>query len=263
MPLAKLEKSFVSNLMLSDSAGTEFLSVLVTTGNLSVDKQLDIYIKNISGAYQKVLAQIYPACLNILGEEYFNQLCQLYRIKHPSTEADLNLYGDFFSSFLKEQIELRHELEDFEYLEELSLLEWHWHKSYFVKDDSVFNFEKLAMLNQDEQGLLIFKLSYAFFLHSSAYPLLDIWNSNKKESSEQQEFILPEKNINFCVFRKRYKSETQVLSELQFNILNDMSKNIPLSKLSSRYNEILQTELNMFIKQGWVTGFTCSNHNQN
>jgi len=255
MPLANIEKSFVHNLLLSDSDETDILSALVTTGTLTVDKQLEIYKKNISGAYQKVLAQIYPACLNILGEDYFNQLCQMYRIKHPSTGADLNVYGEYFSSFLKKQIEIRNELKDFEYLPELSLLEWHWHKSYFVENDPVFDFEKLAELSQVDQDLLIFKLSCAFFMHQSAFPLLDIWNANRDDVVENQEFLLPDTELRFCVYRKNFASSTQVISEKQYELLNDISEKLPLKLLSKKYKEFLQSDLKKFIEKGWVTGF--------
>lgn len=255
MPLANIERAFVYHLMESDLADANFLSALVPCGNISAVKQLEIYKKNISGAYQKVLAQIYPACLNILGEDYFNQLCEIYRIEHPSTESDLNVYGKNFSLFIKEQIKNRKELKDFVYLPELSLLEWHWHKSYFVENDPVFDFEKLAELSQVDQDLLIFKLSYAFFMHQSAFPLLDIWNANRDDVVENQEFLLPDTSLRFCVYRKNFASSTQVISEKQYELLNDISEKLPLKLLSEKYKEFLQSDLKKFIEKGWVTGF--------
>lgn len=84
MPLAKTEYAFMDYLIQSQNNETDFLSELCTVGVLTKEKQLEIYRSNINGAHEKVLGQVYPACKNILGEDYFNQLCGLYRIENPS-----------------------------------------------------------------------------------------------------------------------------------------------------------------------------------
>jgi len=61
-----------------------------------------------------------------------------YRCEYPSTQADLNVYGQYFSSYLEKLITTNRELSDFGYLGELAELEWHWYKSYFVNNDLLF-----------------------------------------------------------------------------------------------------------------------------
>ena len=101
MPLANIEKSFVGSLLQPQENDTVFLSELLPINSISKEMQLSIYRSNINGAHQKVLGQVYPAILNILGEVYFNQLCRVYRLEYPSMDADLNNYGEKFSLFIK------------------------------------------------------------------------------------------------------------------------------------------------------------------
>ena len=262
MPLANIEHAFVANLLNRESNEAEFLSELQPVGLLSEEKQLSIYRSNINGAHQKVLAQIYPACLNILGEDYFNQLCRAYRIEYPSTDPDLNNYGKHFSFFIKEQSEIHNELSDFEYLSELAWLEWHWHASYYARDEEEFSFEKLALVKAEDQNKLVFKLSWSFSLYSTIYPLLDIWNANKNTIIEKQEFFLPETESYFCLSRVNFMPEVKSLNKQQFNLLKFISNGLTLTQLTEldmEYVGDFQGQLMNFIAQGWVSGFSINN----
>lgn len=259
MPLANIEKMFVDNLLKSQANENEFLTQLLPLPSLSEEKQLSIYKSNINGAYQKVLGQIYPACLNILGEGYFNQLCRAYRFKHPSTDSDLNNYGKFFSGFIKEQYNLHDELNDFEYLTDLALLEWLWHASFYADNDTSFAFDKLAKVNLSEQDKLIFILSYSFSLHSSIYPVLDIWKANTSNVKEKQEFSMPESETYFCISRVKLFPEITLLSKYQYGVLKSISNGLSLTQLTGldfTAADDFQSELMRFIQNGWVTGFS-------
>ena len=262
MPLANIEHAFVANLLNHELNEAEFLSELQPVGLLSEEKQLSIYRSNINGAHQKVLAQIYPACLNILGEDYFNQLCRAYRFEYPSTGPDLNNYGKHFSFFIKEQSKIHNELSGFEYLLELAWLEWCWHASYYVKDDELFSFEKLALVNAADQNKLVFNLSYSFSLHLTNYPLLDIWNANKNANEEKQEFIMPESESYFCISRLNFKPDVSLLTKKQYDLLKLISNDLTLTQLAELdANDIggFQNQLMDFIRQGWVSGFSINN----
>lgn len=259
MPLANIEKAFVANLLQQQTNEAEFLSELLPVGLLSEEKQLSIYRSNINGAHQKVLGQIYPACLNILGEDYFNQLCRAYRFAHPSTGPDLNKYGKYFSVFIKKQSKIHNELNDFEYLADLAWLEWCWHSSYFAKDDAVFSFEKLTLVKAENQSKLVFNLSYSFSLHSTIYPLLEIWNANKNLAADKQEFVMPETENYFCISRNNFIPVVNLLNRQQYNLLKLISENLSLTQLTGIDVKLIadfQNQLMGFIEQGWVSGFS-------
>jgi hypothetical protein len=259
MPLASLEKAFIDVLLQRQTNEAAFLSELKPLGSLSEKKQLSIYRSNINGAHQKVLRQVYPACFNILGEDYFNQLCRIYRFEYPSTNGDLNSYGEYFFVFIKKQLEQHDELSGLEYLVDLVCLEWHWHTSYFVKDDVPFSFEKLALVAEKIQNKLVFKLSYSFSLHSSIYPLLDIWNANKDSTEENQEFIMPETEGCFCISRVNHIPVVNLLNNQEYTLLKFISQGLTLAQLSeldSGHVGGFQNQLMNFVGRGWVSGFS-------
>jgi len=256
MSLANVEYQFLCSLIHSGNNDLDFMSELAVVGSLSVEKQWSIYQNNINGAHQKVLAQVYPACLNILGENYFNQLCYFYRCKYPSTRPDLNMYGEYFPVFLQKRIAIKAELSDFEYLGELAELEWYWHKSYFSDNDPLFDFEKLATISVEKYEKLSFTLSCSLSLHETEYPLIELWNANSKKLADTETFLMPDSKQYFCIFREKFKPLIEMLNERQYVCLSLIYNKASIVELSEAG---LQNELMSFIESGWVTGFSIDN----
>lgn len=258
MPLANIEKLFMNNLLHPNNCDVDFLSSLLPLHRLSEEKQLNIYQSNINGAHQKVLEQVYPAILNILGDEYFAQLCNAYRFEHPSTDADLNGYGEFFSSFIAEQINIHKELNDFKYLTDLVWLEWCWHSSYYANNDDGFSFEKLSLLNEKEQKDIVFSLSDSFSLHSTNYPIVKIWQANISEFDCKQEFAMQEDKMFFCISRVDLTPKLEFIDDKNHELLSLISIGLPLEKLMSLSNEgnAFQERLMSLIQNKWIVGFS-------
>lgn len=256
MPLANIEKSFVDCLLQPQANDYEFLTELLPLHSINKEMQLSIYRSNINGAHQKVLGQVYPAILNILGEVYFNQLCRVYRLEYPLMDADLNNYGEKFSLFIKEQIQQHQELTGLEYLTDLAWLEWNWHTSYYAKNDKPFSFEKLALIDPDLQDKIYFRISNAFSLHSTIYPLLDIWNANKDLVKDIQEFQMPDSEIYFCVSRKEFSPTVNLLDYGQYILLKSISGGMSLVQLAELDNVYdFENKLMSLIQQGWIADF--------
>ena len=256
MSLANIEQSFVSSLLQPQVNDADFLSELLPLHSISKEMQLSIYRSNVNGAHQKVLGQVYPACLNVLGEDYFNQLCRVYRFEYPSTDTDLNNYGEHFSLFMKEQVELHQELIGLEYLADLAFMEWHWHASYYAKDDETFSFEKLALIEAGVQAKIFFRVSHSFSLHSTIYPLLEIWNANKNMIESVQEFHMPDTENYFCISRMEFSSTINLLDYEQYTLLKYIYDGVSLVQLTELDSVCdFENKLRGFIQQGWITGF--------
>lgn len=259
MPLANIQHAFMTNLLQSQNTDADFLLELSPLDALSKEMQLSIYRSNINGAYQKVLGQVYPACKNILGEDYFNQLCRSYRFEHPSREADLNVYGEQFSSFINKQLKTQVELVDFEYLVDLALLEWSWHASYFAINDKAFDFTQLAAIDGEDQDNIVFDLSYSLSIHATIYPILEMWQANRNVPDKNQEFSMPESEKYFCIARNNYEVLINELNEYQFVLLQSIGNRFSMAQLTEQkkiYNGNMQEQLLLFIQKGWVTGFS-------
>lgn len=257
MQLAKLEKCFMASLIHQNNDDTEFTSKLLPLELIDEEMQLDIYRNNLNGAHQKVLSQIYPACLNILGEEYFNQLCRVYRIQYPSIDSDLNNYGNHFPLFLNSMIESHEELTDFNYLNELANLEWYWHHCFYVKNDPVFDFSQLAHIEPELHENIEFVLSSSFSLHATTYPLLDIWTENKKHADQDKDFNMPDSEVYFYIIREQFSPKIGLLSLVEFAVLKGISERLALPELMALATDELVTQnlLMSFIEKGWVSSF--------
>lgn len=255
MQLDQLQQQFIKNLTNTHNNSESFLLQL-NEGSLTTETQLGIYRRNYTGSLQKVLQQIYPACYRILGPDYFHTLCRDYYLLHPSTDADLNIYGEHFNRLLQSQTESNERLNGYEYLYDLATLEWNWHKSYYAQNDSTFDFEQFSLLSADQHSEVIFTLSHPLSLQSSVYPVLDIWNDNLNEEATNSDYELPDKPINFCIFRHKFTSHCEVLDTNISQAIIAIKNKMDLDSLC-HYDDIdITNTLPQLIQKGWVTGFT-------
>ncbi len=97
-------------------------------GLLSAAEALAVYQNNTLGSRINALVEIYACCVNILGADYFRQLCRAYARSQRSTSPDLNTYGADFSTFIATELQGRAELAAFDYLPDLARLEWQIHQ---------------------------------------------------------------------------------------------------------------------------------------
>ena len=119
--LAKLQNEFWAALTGSSDA---VLTSICSEGELKPSARVEIYCTNVRSLHVSVLMSVYPVCEKILGSDYFKQIARKYLKQNPSSSVDLNEYGDQFPIFLKQLIEQRSELADFQYLADLAQLEW-------------------------------------------------------------------------------------------------------------------------------------------
>lgn len=266
MPLASVEKTFIGCLLDESNSHNGFLSSLMPLKSINQEMQLSIYRGNRDGAYQKVLAQIYPACFNILGDDYFNQLCRRYYFEYPSTNSNLNIYGEYFPVFMRQQLEINKELKGMEYLGDLACLEWHYHCAYYAKNDETFSFEKLSKVDVHNQPNICFEISCSLSIASTIFPLLDIWNANKVLTDEKQIFSFPDEDINFCVSRFECVPIVTLLNQQQYVLLTEIINGrsfyelIELIQEKHISAEMFEKELKYFVQKKWLTGFVLKSH---
>lgn len=256
MPLHEIQSQFMQSLMLPDFDEDLLLKNLKPGKRLLPARQLDVYRRNINGAMQGVLAQVYPACCRILGEDYFNQLCRAYRFKYPSSHADLNQYGEYFPNYLSahiaEQIE---QLRDYAYLPDLATLEWHWHASYYCKDEQPLDFAGLQQLDDLQQSAVIFELADSVSLQQTNSPIIAIWEANRQETSVSQEFEHDGSEIYFLICRQEYEPQIEQLAADDYTVLQAIQAGQTMGELSCKFAEIFGDCLPDFIQHGWISGY--------
>ncbi|MCK5830509.1 MAG: putative DNA-binding domain-containing protein [Methylococcales bacterium] len=249
MSLKALQQSFIQQLAHSQSAD-KFLEYLEPCGNLLPEHQLAIYQNNVRGALQKSLAQVYPVCQKIVGDNYFKQLASVYIKQYPSKHHDLNSYGEYFSDFIKSQCLQRNELNDFSYLSDLVQLEWFYQQVYYAAEGSLFDFSAYAKLNEQQQVNTVFQLIPCLNFFSSDYPVLSIWQMNQEGSNKHQSLDLNSENC--CVFRKKNLIELRIIDTTIYNLLTYLIAGKTLEELALMG---VDNYLPALIEQGWIGGF--------
>ncbi|MCK5335442.1 MAG: putative DNA-binding domain-containing protein [Gammaproteobacteria bacterium] len=255
LQLDGLQQEFINNITDSSHNNELFLCQL-DSKHLSAENQIDIYRRNYSGSIQKVLQQIYPACFNILGSEYFHTLCRDYSLLHAPTDKDLNTYGKYFNELLLAQCETNSLLNGYEYLHDLAVLEWHWHASYYSSNDTLFDFQKFSLLSSSQHSRVVFELSHTLSKHSSIYPVIDIWKNNRDTNATAAEYSIPGKPVNYCIFRQQLTLCIELIDDSLSQTINAIQYKIDLDSLCHYDNFDINITLPQLIKNGWVTGFT-------
>ncbi|MCK4707921.1 MAG: putative DNA-binding domain-containing protein, partial [Gammaproteobacteria bacterium] len=221
---------------------------------LTPDNQQDIYLKNINGSHQSSLAKIYPACFNILGQDYFNQVCRHYRKKHPSRHPDFNQYGRQFSVYLQDLVNSNNELESLFYIAELAHHEWHWHQSFFFNNTDPFNHDAFKLLSSQEYERLIFDLSPSIYFNKSELPIIEIWNANRYIADAEQEFSMPDETVYYCIHRTQLLPELIQISKKDYDLFLALKKNKDFNSIAASFQHSC-CPIPEFIKNNWVTGF--------
>ena len=261
MQLDALQRLFVGQLTGQAENENIFLEQLQNVSGLTPVQQLAIYRNNVTGAQLKALQQIYPVCQKILGESCFKTLGRNYAKHHSSLLSDLNLYGEGFPDLLRETCQVRAEFLDYTYLPDLARLEWYWHGLYYADKDSPFDFSAMEAVDESQQGLIEFQLSHALALHSSAFPVLDIWRANQGDK-EAATVVLREDDDRLVIFRKGYQVTVERLDGPFWQLLNSIQQRLSLAELVVLFSEAanfdFQSVLTSCISKGWIVGFTLS-----
>lgn len=216
--------------------------------------RLNIYRNNVFGSFNSVLSSIFEAVKKLVGEKYFEQLCDEYNQKNFSKSGNLDNYGDAFPQFLA-KIKSKHKLA---FLSDVARLELLYHKAYYAADTKNFDLKKFKKIPPEKFSDLEFELHPSCFLMASEFPIFSIWKNNieedgkKKISLKKPELVLVERGLR--------KVQIHNLSKEEFIFL----ANVPRKKLFAIYKEIVrQTKkecdigaiLNKFISLGIITNF--------
>ncbi|MGJ9419435.1 DUF692 family multinuclear iron-containing protein [Massilia sp. CMS3.1] len=146
--------------------------MLADGGDVGVlGRRLAIYRGNLTGNWERALANACPVVKALVGEEFFAALARAYGKRHPSVDADLNLFGaglpDFIAGFAP--------LADYPYMADMARLEWTLHRSHYAPDAPVLAASDLAVLDPAQLEARRFTLHPACVLVESAWATVGLW----------------------------------------------------------------------------------------
>lgn len=215
---------------------------------LTVDERLSIYRRHTVGACVQALMQVYPVCLEVLGERCFRTLAGDYLAQHPSHCADLNGYGENFYQTLADVI-ARPGFEGMDYLPDLAKLEWHWHALFYRRNDPPFDPAVFAAGLAGDSRTLRLQASHCLCLLESAYPVFTLW---QRSCAGQLVSSLEKKPENIVLWRVGNRSQAAAVDRALFDLLRAIVAGNTLAEMTAV--GLAVERLGVLVEQGWVIG---------
>jgi hypothetical protein len=121
-----------------------------------------------------------PVFRQITGDVCFEGLARRYRDAEPSCDGDLNRYGERFAAFLDRFEPVR----ELPYLPDVARLEWSVHEATTAADARPAGGELFAGLDLDALAELRLRMTPGFALHTSRWPVADIWLQHQPDAAD-------------------------------------------------------------------------------
>lgn len=253
MKLAKLQQDFLEALN-NPAKHQGIIENYIVGDDFPAVNRLKIYKDSMTAALQNTLKAIYPVCARLVGDDFFSGMASIYVNDYPSYSPDLNDYGKDFSEF----IATFRPAKDLDYLTDVAHLEWAWHLAFHGPDADCLDYNALAEVDIAAGQDVRFNLVGNSDLIDSKYPIHKIWEVNQPDYLDEPVVNLAEGGVYVIVWRRNLDTLIEVVSDVQYQLLQLIQRGILLSELCeySVENGIdIQLELAGLTQRGWLAEF--------
>jgi len=261
MSLLELQQSFYRSVFDTESTkNAEFYERIKPTVNLSGEQSVNIYKDSILGGLTEALSSIYPVCVKLVGEKFFNHMVADYMKRYPSSSPDLGDYGSEFHLYIAD-FEPAKELE---YLADLVTLEWSWHRAFNAPDSpavGVCSIADLSTVAEVDQGNIYFVTTPSAILVRSIFPIHQIWQVNQEGYVGDGIVNLDDGAVCLVVWRNAtFGMRIDVLSEQEYAFLQAVIDGKSFSEIATLpCASDLSGILGRCMQTGLIAGFTLVN----
>ncbi len=134
------------------------------------------YRANAQASAHAALAAAYPTLQQMLGDESFETLARVYRLRHPATRGDLAWYGEAVPAL----VEHSEDLQDWPWLADSARLDWAVHRASHAADAPAAP-ETFDLLAAAEPNRLRLVLHPALVRLASPHPIVSIWHAHRAQ----------------------------------------------------------------------------------
>ena len=178
--LATLERAFAAALVVRSPAAADVAPFAGPAAR--AQERLRLYRGNVQANTRKALANAYPVCAQLVGEDFFDGLALEYAARSPSRSGDLNEYGDAFAGFLAGFAPV---IGQVPYLPDVARLEWHVHVAHYAADAPPFDAAALAGLGDGTLAQMRFVLAPAAAVVPSRWPVASLWRAHRSGDGDR------------------------------------------------------------------------------
>jgi len=225
---------------------------IAATADFSAAEHLLIYRRAILGTLVRTLGAIYPVCRQLVGEEFFDAMAQVFARQTPSESPDLGDYGEQFSDFIA-GFEPAAKLP---YLADVARLEWHWHRAFHAPDETAIDVAALAGVNEADTGRIVFRLPVSASLLTSDYPVQRIWQVNQADWAGERTVDLDAGAAHLIIWRRGLEMRIDEPDAVEWSLLNAIESGQSLAEINNAKTlQNLDATLPRCVKNGWIAGF--------
>ena len=152
-------------------APASVLPLSLTSHGMPVERRLDVYRNNVHLSLTEALAGNFPVVKQLVGEEFFWAMANVFLETHLPRQAGLIGFGETFPDFL----DGFEPVQSLPYLSDVARFEWAWIGAAKSKDAPVLDPTRLGNVTADRIGELRFTLHPSCRLVSSRFPIVSLW----------------------------------------------------------------------------------------
>ncbi len=271
MKLDQLQNDFIAAIFNEDRETV--LNYVQGDDKLDASERLGIYRGSVHGILTQSLGDTLPVCKALLGEEFFDKMCDRFIDQYPPSTPFFSHYGNDVPLFLREFEPVK----TLPFIPDVAVFEWSRHSLWSQTPSEPFDFSQIATLNEEQQAKIVFQLSRSLHLFKSDYRIDHIWFAHQANSDIKLEDIDINSEINLLMWKSDNSIKIANLEtddsfdkgsslENGFNntftnkeywdFLNAVATELNITELAAKFDQHFPELLNESIKNGWIESFT-------
>lgn len=144
---------------------------LETPGGFPPERRFAVYRNNVCVGLVDALAERFPICVQLVGDEFFRAMAQCYVRAFPPRSPMLFEYGDGFATFVSEFEPAR----EIPYLPDVARLEYAVGQAYHAADAAPLPLDLIRALPLDRLESATAALHPSTHVIASKHPIVSIW----------------------------------------------------------------------------------------
>lgn len=198
---------------------------LLAAGAIPRTTQVSVYQNNARETFRKALLATYPVLAKLVGDSCFAGLAARYVREHPSTDGDLQHFGDEFPGFL----DGIYSTTNYRYLPDVASLELACEQVLLEPESDPVDPRTLSGMSAGALPRMRMIPAPATRLHASNYPTLDIWRMNTC-ADDGSTLSVNSRPSRVLVMRKGGDAVLQELEAVEFLVADHLFQGLTLAE---------------------------------
>lgn len=196
--------------------------VIIASGDLSPQDGLEIYSDSFFANLDESLSDSFETTKILLGEDFFTKIVKSFIQNYPPSSYDLGHFGIGFSQYLYWCLP-----EEQKFISAVAEIEFTQSEVFLMPDGKNLSPKELEKLSLSHD--YYFELNKNFKILELKYPVLELWEKNKK--IEDVDKYKKEKKQYICFYRNNEDIFYFELTAIEKEILTKLGEEISLANV--------------------------------